>query len=582
MWWLVINATKSFQASELTIPKGDSRHSFVVPSTQKRKLHSLARELTPIRSPLPGSSCRTELTACDIEQDPVAFPEHTLVVSPTQDDRCGGEAEVQLETQQPRPPRNSTKAVVEPAKRPRGRPKKTDCDTVFKVPAEKPKRRTKTAAPKSKKKLTDTATPSEEKSTTKSSGSGIASSSDDSSKAQEERPKKRATAGPKSEKQRPSSVVIDNRQSEVEAMLSEWTGEPESATGTTTADPGEVGERVREADNNPAAVVVTAEEPPMSAKKDDSAIFKMPALPVQRKKRTTIAAKQAPIATDRQADGTRRSGRAAKPKSELLPYYMIDQLSAQNKQSVNYNPQFEDFCASMKAKIKPGAKKREEVLENVRSTATQDNKSSSNRPLEQKRTKTTTKAAPKKQKRATNDEAFDALREPPALPTTKAASKKQKKARNDEALQEPPALPVVPEEPDVSMIVTYTPRTTRPREEKRRLVSRTRMTSGGNGHSLTSTSVSTFRDHFSGNMQPSCSTGVDWSTSQSAAMVTITRTLNMDSFDDLGEERVRHQEFDGGKMMTYADYSKGIIVLSTKKQRARVKRKPLVRVEGTM
>lgn len=163
---------------------------------------------------------------------------------------------------------------------------------------------------------------------------------------------------------------------------------------------------------------------------------------------------------------------------------------------------------------------------------------------ENKRSRTTTKPATKKQKKAANE-----------------ATKKQKTA----ALATPEVMPPIHEDMEFEGAPEPQPVQPKPRGRSRKISEQPK----------SSSIIScTYRDNFSGNLAPASSTGVDWSTCSS--MARKTRTMDLASFAEDNDTRVLHQNFKGGKMLVYQDYSKGIIVLDSKKERARVKRKPLV------
>lgn len=468
-----------------------------------------------------------------------------------------------------------------PAKRRRGRAKA--------VATEEKKAATKKAGPKSRKtqvvldseedvQVETQASSSSNEQPESSSTARKVSSSDESPPIEEEEVRSKRP-GPKS-KTKMSAVRETMEQPQVlVSMLNDWASEPEqstSAPATVTTQPEEVTPElvpISETD----AMMEKPSSAPTASTSDDAALFKKPKLPAPRKKRTKVTvdvdhSKDADADVTNDANGTRRSGRTVKPVCEVVPFYMQDKVT-QSTRSINYCPKFKDYCKEViassyvKPKAKAPVKKPAQVLKDVgnrrdessssgssSSTSEATTKKSSGKVTEaEKRSKTSSKEPTKKKKKVANDEDFNALRDAPEV------------------------IPVIEEEPDVPMTEPVeTPRTIKPRVERRRLRADTKSTSSG---SVAGSSMSVFQGNFS-NMPQSCSTGVDWSNTQST-MVTITRTLDMNSFATDTDERVRRQVFEGGQIMTYAGYSRGIILLETKKDRARVKQRPLVRIQGS-
>lgn len=181
--------------------------------------------------------------------------------------------------------------------------------------------------------------------------------------------------------------------------------------------------------------------------------------------------------------------------------------------------------------------------------------------------KSTTKGEEKRKnakatKKKSNDQLFDSLKE--------KANESYVPAAIDVVQEEEPENNNVPVDVDAE-----TPKTHKTTGDKRMKVSKARKTTK-ESDSVNSIQ-NTYRDNFSANLPRSCSTGVDsFASMQSRSMAIVSRTMEMDSLTGVDDERVRLLEFNGGVMMTYPDYSKGSFVLHSKKERARVKGKPLV------
>lgn len=502
----------------------DNRRSSVVRSSQKRKLHSTIRELTPIRSPLVqgnnDSSRRSEHHGSLLER--------TLRSEAT----ARGQEEGEMQTDQEQAKSNT----IEP---------------VFKKPTNRAKAKKSTAVP----------TPTKNRATDIESGTEDGPSSS-RSRGDDERvslvTETKRRPGPKSKTQRPPELTeAVDIVPDVQSILNDWTGDTEG-----------------DAEEIPA----TQPEPVLVANDDN--VFKKPAPPKQRKKRgpnvkpkkAAVAEAAASSSSDETIGEIRRSGRVSKPIAEVLPFYMMDSIrsSQPSVRSVNYNPRFKEFCQSVrdlsstKAKTAETKKKSttkkstsSEVLKDVRNLP--EEPPADKEPATNKRAKTTAKKTTKKSHSNTADKAFDALKKAVVAAETETAD-----------------LPTVTEESPLPVVPISSPVRGKRAHASSRVTSMTR----SRCTSIASSAQTTYRNNFSGNMPPSCSTEVDWSAaSTTSAMVTITKTLDMGPLADLAEERVRHLEFSGGRMLTYPDYSKGIIVLETKKHRARVKRRPLVRGE---
>lgn len=480
----------------------------------------------------------------------------------------------------------NAKQDKQPAKRRRGRPKA--------VATEQKKQATTKAGPKSRKKQVvldseennvQVETPASSSSNERPESLSTApkgSSSEDSPPINEEEGEavRSKRPGPKSKTKISAVMETMDQPLVLVSMLNDWASEPEQSTSApaTVTQPEEVTPELVPISDPTDVMVEKPSSAPTASTSDDAALFKKPKLPAPRKKRTKVTvdvhnSKEIDSDVTNDANGTRRSGRTVKPVCEVVPFYMQDKVQ-QSTRSINYCPKFKDYCKEViasrndKPKTKPPVKKPAQVLKDVgnrrdessssgssSSTSGATTKKSSGKASEaEKRSKTSSKEPTKKKKKVTNDDEFNALRDAPEV------------------------IPVIEEEPEVPMTEEVeTPRTIKPRVERRRLREETKSTSSG---SVAGSSMSVFQGNFS-NMPQSCSTGVDWSNTQQSTMVTITRTLDMNSFATDTNERVRRQVFEGGQIMTYAGYSRGIILLETKKERARVKQRPLVRIQGS-
>lgn len=304
----------------------------------------------------------------------------------------------------------------------------------------------------------------------------------------------------------------------------------------------------------------------------DDAVFKIPALPVKKayKKKAPAAApgpkKDRPVqsqndTTASNGDNTnsmRRSSRAPKPVTEILPFCMMGREPPAVQTRINYCPKFVDLykqlMAAPKGKTKtkakstkkavgsekadkPGGEKAAKVLADVSNTRGQNSSVSG---VSSKSHQSGASKAGKTSKASKSTKKTDSM----------ALVKVVEQSENDNQNE--------------------TPRTTKAHDQRRRQHNEVKShASASPGHST----IMTYRDTFGGgHLPPSSSTGVEGSSVASASRVIISRIREA----DLSLGKVLRQEMSGGTLMTYADYSKGVIMLNTTKTSARVKKKPLV------
>lgn len=503
----------------------------VVPSSQKRRLHSTYRELTPISSPLAGTFRNEE--GQYVEDVDIARP-----------------AEIAITNEVP--------------VRGRGRPRKQATEKeVFKKPAE----------PKEKKKRKTT--------TTKSHKKKQSSDTDDSDDWAIPLHELKGTANNKksaaASKKKPSEEEAQKDHSEEEAHI-ELAVESSAEVEPPSKEQG--------------PGLATAED-------DDDVVFKRPALPAPKKKKTqkrdTEKASENFSETCGESNATRRSSRPAKPIAPILPYHLIndmrDKSTSRTSNPVKYKYTFADFRSTLDkishvksysktSSVSSSKPPRSAVLKDTVNTIVEEEPVEVTETAAQK-----TKTQPKKS--STTGKVQKAQADVKRI--AKVTKKKFPSKANDQqfdALKESfvPAIDVIQEEepetttPMEGQVEEETPRTHKPKGDKRRNVSKARSKSNATKDFDSVHSIqTTYRDNFSANVPRSCSTGVDsFASIQSRSMAVVSRTLEMDSLTGVADERVRLLEFNGGVMMTYPDYSKGSFVLHSKKERARVKGKPLV------
>lgn len=410
--------------------------------------------------------------------------------------------------------------------------------------------------------------------------------------------KRKRRPGPKSKTQRPPST--DTVPAVVAETLRDWeSDEPTADPPETRRDTPEY-ERVAGPSRSGSSNSSSRSKNPSPTENVDDVIFKVPAVPVP--KRRGRKKKEPPVVSSNSNDSmdsnvSRRSQRTIKPITQMLPYCIVNEPTDHKKRQVTMFtlPTFEVFCNARKNSSR--AVEENDLVEKDNKTADKydtnkkSKRSESVAPSpEKKRAKSSSKAGVKKQKKVSKDELFNQLKDKSVdenveedqvlrKSKTKAAEKKQRNESSNREVddneshftdvpefQQPEPLPVIQEDDKPPK-----PARGRPKSKKTKAdhlqVPRTTPKNQSLAH--------TYQD-FSPNQLPASSTGVEVSL-PSISMVTITKTLDIASFTDINEDRVLKQNFEGGKLMTYPDYSKGIISLHAKKQKARVKKKPLVR-----
>lgn len=291
----------------------------------------------------------------------------------------------------------------------------------------------------------------------------------------------------------------------------------------------------------------SAEEPAPGASQDKNpdAVFKMPAAPAPRKKhvtsskritktKITIQGSESDESTTESHNGTRRSARVPKPIREVIPYYLMDKIDFEIVRPINYNPSFREFATRGLAKPETPPERpsrsrskdsnaKKDVLKDVGNKNKVDvtmNCSGGEASNQGKRRKKTSSATATQKTQKKLSKAFDALKEG----------------------------------------------------------------TGATDLQMGTSSLMTYRDNFSQNLGPMSSTNVDSSHAPSSSSVSsttraiISRTLEAGSISHVPGERIRSQEFNGGVMLAYEDFSRGTIILESTKKRARVRDKPLVSV----
>lgn len=466
--------------------------------------------------------------------------------------------------------------------------KSSSDDSVFKRPVVAPsqvKKTKSTAGPKSKKKILI----EEGEATASSCGSDsdAAAGSSQSGSGQEKR-KRVTSAGPKSKKKEIEREMEMQRNSSLRAMDGDVDTEPELVETVPTK---------RRSTATKAGTVPAASE--------DDSVFKKPTLPAPktRRKRETSQARETQVSgfeSYNENNSTRRSGRTARPVAAVLPYSMLDKYKEAPVRTINYNPNFQDFCKSVLAttnskRTKTVAKKStssatksktatESMKEKTTAVGTKKQKTTSEESKKKKseisvdKEAKLAKTSKTKTSKMSNDEIFDAMKKnrESEMPVIAEVEEDENVDWQYEApVEREEQMEELPRKRSASANSKGTTEKRKTKRGKARSTSTTPSTAVG-GNSV----QTTYSDNFSCNMPPTCSTGVDsfaTSTMQQSqqSMVMVSKTMHMESLD-MTDGLVRRQDFEGGFMMTWPDYSQGNIVLNSKKKRARVKRNPLV------